>query len=210
MLIVHGRANSVNVQPVVWCLAELGVPFERLDVGGPFGGTDTPEYRAMNPMGLVPTLTDAGQSLSESAAILRYIMRKYGNHPTDPMAAAQIERWGDMCRSHVYPHLLPVIFWQLYRTTKEDRNHAAIASAAAALKVAMTAFANQTKGNLFGGDAPNLADYQFGCLLFRYYGMDFERADLPALDDYYAALSDRKAYQQHIMLDFASLKIPGA
>ena len=43
---------------VLWGLGELGLPFERIDVGGAFGKTDTPEYRAMNPTGLVPTLQE--------------------------------------------------------------------------------------------------------------------------------------------------------
>ena len=33
---------------VLWGLGELGLPFERIDVGGAFGKTDTPDYRAMN------------------------------------------------------------------------------------------------------------------------------------------------------------------
>ena len=34
MIEVFGRTNSVNVQKVLWCLGELGVPFERYDAGG--------------------------------------------------------------------------------------------------------------------------------------------------------------------------------
>jgi len=54
--IVWGRASSSNVMKVLWGLGEMGLPFDRIDVGGAFGGTDTPAYRAMNPTGLVPTL----------------------------------------------------------------------------------------------------------------------------------------------------------
>src|SRR6202034_4650473 len=56
--IVWGRATSSNVMKVLWGLGELNLPFERIDVGGSFGKTDTPEYRAMNPTGLVPTLQE--------------------------------------------------------------------------------------------------------------------------------------------------------
>jgi predicted ester cyclase len=52
--IVHGRATSSNVQAVMWGIAELGLEVERRDVGGRFGGNDTPEFLAMNPMGLCP------------------------------------------------------------------------------------------------------------------------------------------------------------
>src|SRR6056297_3180752 len=71
-LIVYGRANSVNVQAVMWTIAELGLPVIRHDVGHRNGGTDTPAYRAMNPMGKVPVLQDGDLTLLESAAIERY------------------------------------------------------------------------------------------------------------------------------------------
>ena len=41
---------------VMWALAELGLAYERIDVGGAFGGIDAPEFRAMYPNGLVPVV----------------------------------------------------------------------------------------------------------------------------------------------------------
>jgi glutathione S-transferase len=43
---------------VLWLMEELGLSYERIDAGGAFGRTKEPEYRAMNPMGLVPTLQE--------------------------------------------------------------------------------------------------------------------------------------------------------
>ncbi len=207
---VHGRNTSANVQPVIWCLEELGVDYERLDVGGPFGGTDTPEFLAMNPLGLVPVLEEGGQSIAEAATILRYLMRRYGNHPSDPMAAAQIERWADMSRQHIYGPLIPTIFLQKVRVTVEDRNNAAVAQAEAALKQAMTILDANIKGPYFGGDELNLVDYQIGGLLYRYYELDFDRADLPNLKAYYDNLCLRPAYRERVMIDFSGMKVPGA
>jgi len=210
MIILHGRITSANVQPVAWCLQELGLDFERLDVGGPFGGTGTDEFRAMSPLGLVPALTDGDQSLSECSTILRYLMRKYGGHPTDPMAAAQIERWADMARGHVYPALIPCIFWQYVRTTVAERDHAAIKQAEGALVQAMTIIDGLLDGNFLGGDTLNLADYQIGSLLYRYYDLPFERADLPGLKAYYDRLCARPAFKEHVMIDFWGMKVVGA
>ena len=39
MMKILGRNNSVNVIKVLWCATELGLEFERTDVGGAFGGT---------------------------------------------------------------------------------------------------------------------------------------------------------------------------
>ena len=77
MLKILGRATSSNVQKVVWLCNELAVPFERADVGGPFGGNDKPEYLALNPNGVVPTIDDDGFVLWESNSIVRYLAEKH-------------------------------------------------------------------------------------------------------------------------------------
>jgi len=58
MITVWGRASSSNVQATLWCLAELGLEFDRIDAGFIYGVTDTPAYLEMNPNGFVPTLVD--------------------------------------------------------------------------------------------------------------------------------------------------------
>ena len=81
MLRVLGRANSINVQKVMWCCAELGLAVERVDIGGPFGGNREPEYLEKNPNGLVPTLEDGDFVLWESHSIVRYLAGTYGGEP---------------------------------------------------------------------------------------------------------------------------------
>jgi glutathione S-transferase len=60
MLVIWGRNNSVNVQKVLWCCEELSLPYERIDAGGAFGVVSTPQYRKLNPNGIVPTIVDDG------------------------------------------------------------------------------------------------------------------------------------------------------
>ncbi|GIS91204.1 MAG: hypothetical protein CM1200mP20_12450 [Pseudomonadota bacterium] len=66
MLKILGRNNSSNVQKVLWACDELGLSYERDDIGGPFGGNRESQYLAMNPNGLVPTLLDGDIVLWES------------------------------------------------------------------------------------------------------------------------------------------------
>ena len=73
MLKIWGRTTSSNVQKVLWCCAELGIEYERVDLGGPFGGNRDPEYLAMNPNGRVPTIQDDGLILWELNTICRYL-----------------------------------------------------------------------------------------------------------------------------------------
>ena len=60
MLRIWGRTNSLNVQKALLALEEIGRPYQRIDAGLAFGVVNTPDYRAMNPNGLVPTLDDDG------------------------------------------------------------------------------------------------------------------------------------------------------
>ena len=106
MLKIWGRANSINVQKVLWCCGELGLAFDRINAGMEFGVNNTPEYRALNPNGLVPTINDDGFILWESHAIVRYLARKHGLGtlcPADPNARdtavfGQLpqQTWGDV------------------------------------------------------------------------------------------------------------------
>src|SRR6266436_4226363 len=76
-LTIWGRANSVNVQKVLWCLAELDLAYKRIDAGMQFGKNDQPDYLAMNPNGRVPTLVDGDFVLWESNSVMRYLVLAY-------------------------------------------------------------------------------------------------------------------------------------
>src|SRR5260370_3062666 len=89
MLKIWGRASSSNVQKVLWCCAELELPFERVDHGGPFGGNRDPEYLPLNPHGLIPTVIDGGFVLWESNTVCPYPPPTRTPHelqPIDPAA----------------------------------------------------------------------------------------------------------------------------
>ena len=75
---IWGRANSINVQKVLWACGELGLAFERIDAGLSFGVVRTPAYRAQNPNALVPLLQDGDFTLWESNTICRYLAGRFG------------------------------------------------------------------------------------------------------------------------------------
>ena len=74
---IWGRANSINVQKVLWTADEIGLAYERTDVGGAFGGNDQKWYLDMNPNGVVPTIDDGGNIIWESNSAVRYLAAKY-------------------------------------------------------------------------------------------------------------------------------------
>ena len=111
MLEVWGRKNSVNVQKVIWSCEEMGVPFQRYDVGGPFGGNHEPEYLALNPNGLIPAISDDGFVLWESNAIVRYLAAKHGAGTLwseDPAARAEADKWMDWQLGTLWNSLRPI------------------------------------------------------------------------------------------------------
>src|SRR5262249_48999100 len=132
MLKIWGRASSSNVQKVLWCCAELELPFERVDVGGPFGGNRDPEYLRLNPNGLVPTGQDGDLIMWESNTICRYpaSTRATGEriYPRDPGARTHVERWMDW-QLAVIGGPMGQLLYGLVRSAPETRDAAAIEAA---------------------------------------------------------------------------------
>ena len=107
MIKIWGRNTSSNVQKVMWAVGEIGLPHERIDIGGPFGKNREAAYLAMNPNGLVPTLEEEdGFLLWESNSIVRYLAAKHKAtvlEPADLRTRANASKWMDwqlsVCRA---------------------------------------------------------------------------------------------------------------
>jgi len=210
-LIIWGRATSSNVQTVMWAVTELGLDHVRHDVGGSFGGTDTAEYRAMNPMGLVPVLQDGDLTMFESAAIVRYLGAQYGDEtfwPSNLKVHARLDMIAEWAKHAIYRSLTLDVFWQLVRTPSAERDQAVIARGVKELgRLMPMAEGWLGEKDYLGGDDPSFADIIFGHLLYRYYTLDFERSDTPVLDAYYERLKARPAYAEHVMVDYSVLQV---
>jgi glutathione S-transferase len=129
MLTVYGRKSSFNLQKVMWLVAELSLAHRHIELGGSFGGLDTPEFRAMNPHGHVPVIDDEGTIVWESHAILRYLAACYGRGRFWSSDAAQrslSDRWMDWSQTTLQPDFLIGVFWGYYRTPASERNMAAV------------------------------------------------------------------------------------
>jgi glutathione S-transferase len=209
MITIHGRATSSNVQLVMWTVGELGLEHRRLDVGGSFGGTDTPEYRAMNPNRLVPCMQEGTLSMFESAAIMRYLAARYGKEdfwPKDAVKRASLDQWAEWGKVTFAPAVLG-IFLQLVRTREADRKPAAIAEITKEIgRLAKILDERLGEGPYLGGAELTFADIPVGSLLYRYATLPFERTKTPNLDAYYKRLTERPAFAKHVMVSYESLK----
>lgn len=203
MIRIWGRTSSINVQKVMWAVAELGLEHERVDVGGAFGGLDTPHYGAMNPNRLIPVIRDGETVVWESNAIVRYLAARYGSGglwPEDPVQRATSDRWMDWQLTVVQPAIFPV-FHGLIRTAPDKRDMVAIQAGAERLGEAMRILDAQLAGRPFlAGDTPTIGDIPIGCVCWRYYNLDVARPELPNVLAYRARLEERAGYRAHVML----------
>ncbi len=199
MLKIWGRRNSINVQKVLWCCAELGITYDRIDAGMEFGLNNTPEYRAMNPNGLVPTLSEDGFVLWESHAIVRYLARKHGFGtlcPADPRACADADRWMDWNLSVLTPNVR-IVFWNLVRTPPEKRDMALVATARDKLAASLALLDAQLAGRAYvTGAAFSMGDIPLGTSVQRWFNVPIKREPLPNLEAYYRRLQQRPAFKQ--------------
>jgi glutathione S-transferase len=196
---IWGRISSVNVQKVVWCADELGLDYERVDVGGKFGGNDTPEYLAMNPNGLVPVIEDDGFVLYESNAIVRYLAARHAAErlwPADLRRRADVDRWMEW-QATSYTPAMWAAFWQLIRTPAEKRDASAVeASRAKSERLSGILDAQLASKRFVTGEDFSIADIVLGCAAHRWLNLPLSRQSRPNLERWYSELSSRPGSRQ--------------
>jgi len=206
MLRIYGRANSINVQKALWAADECGLAYERMDVGGAFGGNDQPWYRAMNPNGVVPTIDDGGYTLWESNSIVRYFAATHAAGtlwPTDPKVRGDAERWMDWQLSTIQGGMT-TLFWGWVRTPPEKRDLDAMEKARIATADLWTRLDGHLASRAYvAGSHFTMGDIPAGAMAYRWLNLPFERAGLPEtphLRAWYDRLATRPAYQKHVMV----------
>jgi glutathione S-transferase len=203
MIKIWGRNTSSNVQKAMWAVGELKLEHERIDIGGAYGMNREPKYLAMNPNGLVPTLEEEdGFLLWESNSICRYLANKYDKagvlEPKDAHGRALANQWMDWQLSVSGPALTP-LFWGLIRTPPEKRDTAAIKAGAEKTVAAMKILDAQLgKTPYVAGPSFSYGDIPVGVMCYRYVQLMPDRPPTPNLDRWYAAVSSRQAFKDHV------------
>lgn len=95
---LYRSAISGHSHRVELFLSLLGLPFELVNVDLAAGAHKKPEFLAINPFGQVPVMVDDTVTLADSNAILVYLAMRYAGDaghwlPTEPVAAANVQRW---------------------------------------------------------------------------------------------------------------------
>lgn len=203
MLKVYGRRNSINVQKVMWAIAELGLAHERVDAGMRHGVVGEAWYGELNPNRLVPTIDDDGVVLWESNVIVRYLAGKHATGtlmPSDLIGRARAEMWMDWQQNTLMQGLSPV-FLGLVRTPPEKRDMKAIADGESQILAGLRILDGHLAGRAYMlGSNFTVADIPVGAAVHRWYALPIAHPEMPALRAWYERLTPRRGFQEHVML----------
>lgn len=176
MLRIYGAAKSRAVR-VLWMAGELGLTYDHKNWLPRAPETRTPEYRALNSNGRVPTIDDDGFVLSESMAINFYLAKKHRSplFPSDAKHEALVLQWSLWETDRLDRQIVNYM-----RHTKDlpeaerkpDVAAAALEEVAPALDVLETALA---KSEWLAGPAFSVADLNVAGALYRGLFLDIKK-----------------------------------
>ncbi len=201
MLNIWGRISSINVRKVVWCAQELELDFQRTEAGGRFGIVQTPEYLALNPNAMVPTIDDGEGpdrvTLWESNVIVRYLCARHAPGTLYPELLHRrfdAERWMDWQQTTLNP-VSAGAFKQWVRTPAAERDPAAIAQSVHATEPLFALLDAHLANRAFMlGDDFTMADIPVGCEAHRWFGLpptEYTRPVWPNVERWFADLRSR-------------------
>jgi glutathione S-transferase len=200
---IWGRLSSVNVQKVMLCVEELGLPYERIDAGLAFGIVDTAAYRAKNPNGLVPLIEDDGFLLWESNAIVRYLAGKHAAGsmlPSDPQRRADADRWMDWQTTTLQP-AMGAAFLHLVRLPPEKRESGAVEPSRSRTEDCVAIMdAVLAKRPFIAGDALTIGDIALGPAIHRWLNLPLDHLARPNVERWYGEMMRRPSTRQTLSL----------
>jgi len=201
MLKIYGYAQSINVRKVLWTCDELRLPFERVDWGGSFRSTSEPQFRALNPVGMVPVIDDEGTVVWESNVIVRYLATSRGRTdqlPGEPAARARVEQWMDWQASD-FNNSWRVCFQALVRRNPAFQDTAAIGASADLFNrmVGIVDGELARTGAYIAGETFTVADIVLGLSLHRWQSVQMARPQYVNVARYLAQLRERPGFVRY-------------
>jgi len=121
MLTLYGDLDSGNVYKVRLLLAQLRIPYRRVDTTQNRSEPATAEFRAINPIGKIPAVDFGdGRVLSESGAILFYFAQASRFWPRGDWDQAQVMRWMFFEQYSHEPYVAVNRHWKLHLPQAEQ------------------------------------------------------------------------------------------
>jgi len=199
MLTVHHLGKSQS-ERIVWLCEELGIPYElKVYDRHPVTRLAQADYKALHPIGAAPVITDGDVVLAESAAIIDYIVAKYGKGrlvlAADHPDFAQFLYWFHFANGSLQPAMGRNMI--LGRLNLADDTPLLLAMKAR-LKLALDMVeARLGKVDYFAGSEFTTADIMivFSLTTMRLF-LPFDLAPYPAILAYLQRIGRRDAYRR--------------
>lgn len=201
MLKIYGYAASINVRKVLWACEEIGLPFEREDWAGGSRSTAEPAFRALNPVGMVPVIDDAGTIVWESNVVVRYLAARHGRTdllPIDPPQRAHVEQWMDWQASD-FNNSWRVSFQALVRRNPDFQDAIAIEKSTQLFSKMVGIVDAQLgrTGAYIAGEHFTVADIAIGLSIHRWNSTPIPRPAYANVDRYYDRLLERSGFRRY-------------
>jgi glutathione S-transferase len=122
VLKLYDYLSSGNGYKVRLLLAQLGLPFERIELDILKGETRTPQFLAKNPNGRIPLLElESGELLAESNAILFYLAEGTAFLPEGRLERARVLQWMFFEQYSHEPYIATSRFWRTHLELTPER-----------------------------------------------------------------------------------------
>jgi len=203
VLVLYDNPLSSNALKVRFLLAELGLPYERVQVSF---ARPRPEWLTdFHPFGTIPALVDGELRLGESNAILRYLARREGRsdlYPPDARMAARVDWLLDTWSMHTRPALhaledAAIFFGGGERVgALEDADAEAVAAATGPAVEALTRYERLVSDNGSVAGSFTIADCAVGPALWRTTRLPLEFERWPRLERIRDAVASRDSFRR--------------
>jgi glutathione S-transferase len=205
-------------------LAEKGIDYIQRLLDRDAGDLTTPEYRALNPNGYVPTLVHDGHVVTESTVIMNYIEDVHPApplRPDDPLARARMNiwlKWADekyLAALGLLTYAVSIRKKILKKGVAGDRCLEALGTLDRMLADMETSLGG---GQWLAGDAVSLADCAIVPFVWRLDELGFQELwtrSRPNVDDWWRRIQERPSFDTVIIRNIdagqlASLRADGA
>jgi glutathione S-transferase len=106
LLTLYHHGSSACAAKVRFALEEKGLTWESRYIDLMKGEQFAPDYLALNPKAVVPTLVDDGRVIPESTVICEYLDERFPErpiYPADPWRRAQVRIWAKAVDEELHP-----------------------------------------------------------------------------------------------------------
>jgi glutathione S-transferase len=209
MYTLYSMQRSGNSYKVRLALAQLGIPYRKIEIDILQGESRTPEFLAMNPNGQVPLLEVApNRFIAESNAIVWYLAEDSALVPSDPIQRAEAMQWMFFEQHSLDPNVGAAFFWLvLIKGGRDLRMHALEDWMEQGHRAFGVMERHLWKHDYFVGNRYSIADVALYAYSHLAHECDFDLTPYPAVSEW---LSRVAATPGHVPMAWEPLELDAA